>query len=71
MNDQAVTPRLNMALGDLASQDIAVGRWLMQSSVSGRFTGFSAQFTHADALGGELTSDYGNHRAFFIKGCHS
>jgi hypothetical protein len=35
---------------------IGVARWIMTSSLSGQFTGFNASFTHADALGGSLTS---------------
>src|SRR5690606_24530135 len=32
------------------------GRWLMESSLSGKFVDFTARFTHPDELGGRLTS---------------
>lgn len=33
-----------------------VGRWIMESTLSGRFTQFDATVSHADELGGELTA---------------
>lgn len=42
--------------GDIEPGSAAVGAWLMQTNLSGRFTEFYARFTHADELGGELTS---------------
>ncbi|MDO3384001.1 Ig-like domain-containing protein [Gilvimarinus algae] len=49
-------PTLTADFGDIAPQQVAMARWLMQSSLSGEFTAFTASFTHADELGGELTS---------------
>ena len=49
-------PTLIADFGDIAPKKVAMGRWLMQSSLAGEFTAFSASFTHADELGGELTS---------------
>lgn len=42
--------------GDLSGQETKVGRWLMETSLAGRFVEFNASFTHADSLGGEVTS---------------
>ena len=42
--------------GDVAPNSAAVGRWIMSCTLSGRFTEFTADFTHADELGGKLTS---------------
>ncbi len=56
INDQPSTPSLLVNLGDIPSNGATVGRWIMQTSLSGTFTEFSADFAHADELGGELTS---------------
>lgn len=42
--------------GDIEPDTAGVARWLMTCSLSGRFTEFDAIVTHADELGGELTS---------------
>ncbi|OPY73989.1 MAG: hypothetical protein A4E62_00136 [Syntrophorhabdus sp. PtaU1.Bin002] len=47
---------LRADLGDIASQSSSTARWLMTCSLSGRFVEFTANFTHADELGGKLTS---------------
>src|SRR6218665_1984197 len=52
-------PRQNTFLihfGKLAPQSSKMGRWVMQTALAGRFTEFSARFSHADELGGALTS---------------
>jgi Ca2+-binding RTX toxin-like protein len=56
LEDQPSSPSLLMDFGDIGSQEAKVGRWIMETSVSGKFTEFDASFTHADELGGELTS---------------
>ncbi|MFA0810686.1 hypothetical protein [Microbulbifer epialgicus] len=56
VENQPVSPSLLINFGDIASQEMKAGRWVMESSLSGKFTGFEASFTHADELGGELTS---------------
>src|SRR5690554_2323688 len=33
-----------------------MGRWLMETTLSGRFISIDARYTHADELGGALTS---------------
>jgi uncharacterized repeat protein (TIGR01451 family) len=47
---------LLLDFGDIAPQQSVVGRWIMQTSLSGQFTDFTATFTHADSLGGAVTS---------------
>lgn len=42
--------------GNLAAGAAGVARWNMTATLSGRFTEFYARFTHADVLGGQLTS---------------
>ena len=42
--------------GDIAGQSAKVGRWLMETTLAGRFVEFNASFTHADSLGGAVTS---------------
>ncbi len=47
---------LQLNLGNILPDDAAVARWGMTASLSGTFTELKATFTHADALGGQLTS---------------
>jgi PKD repeat protein len=42
--------------GDIPASSAATGRWLMTSTLSGRFVEFDADFSHSNELGGELTS---------------
>jgi len=56
VNEQPSTPSLLVNLGDILPNEATVGRWIMETSLSGKFTEFSAEFAHADELGGELTS---------------
>ena len=42
--------------GDIQPDTAGVARWIMTCSLSGRFVEFDAIVTHADELGGELTS---------------
>jgi hypothetical protein len=42
--------------GTLAPNQAKVARWAMTASLMGRFTNFTASYTHANELGGELTS---------------
>lgn len=56
VNDGAVSPSLTVPIGTLSSTDIATAYWEMISTLSGRFVEFSASFSHASELGGELTS---------------
>jgi beta propeller repeat protein len=56
VNDSAVTPLLTVNFGDLASKKAATASWQMISTLMGRFESFSASFSHASELGGDLTS---------------
>ena len=47
---------LLLDFGDIPGQQARMGRWVMQTSLSGRFTEFDASYTHADSLGGAVTS---------------
>ncbi|MBT8365756.1 MAG: Ig domain-containing protein, partial [Deltaproteobacteria bacterium] len=42
--------------GDIAPNAAGVARWIMTCTLSGQFVKFSAEFSHSDELGGELTS---------------
>lgn len=56
VNDLPVTPSLLVGLGDIAPTQASVGRWIMETTLAGQFVDFTAEFSHADALGGDLTS---------------
>lgn len=56
VDDQSVRPTLLLPFGDIAPGRAKVGRWLMETNLSGRFEDFSARFSHAPEYGGRLTS---------------
>ncbi|MEW5804937.1 MAG: hypothetical protein AB1847_22860 [bacterium] len=56
INDQQATNSLLINFGDIESQHCAIGRWQMISTLTGNFIEFDATLTHADYLGGEMTS---------------
>lgn len=56
INDQPATKSLGVNFGDIPSGQSSVARFVMESTLSGEFTAFTASVTHADTLGGELTS---------------
>lgn len=56
VNNQPPTSSPLVAFGELAPNASAVARWQLQTTLSGQFVDFSADFSHADELGGELTS---------------
>jgi len=56
VGDQPGSASLLVDLGDIAPAGTAVARWLMETTLSGTFTEFTARFSHSDELGGELTS---------------
>jgi len=56
VQDAPVNNSLLMDFGDIPAGESKVGRWNMTTTLSGQFTEFNATFTHADELGGELTS---------------
>lgn len=56
LNDLPVENTLNLNFGDIEGSKSKVGRWNMTSSLFGKFTEFTAKYTHSDELGGQLTS---------------
>ena len=56
VNGNPATSSLLADFGDIAPNRSGVARWIMTSSLSGRFVDFTAHYTHADELGGQLTS---------------
>jgi hypothetical protein len=56
LNDAPVANSLLIDFGDIAPQTAKMGRWVMETSLAGKFVEFQARFSHADELGGALTS---------------
>jgi hypothetical protein len=56
VNGQPFTPSLLADFGNIAPNTSGVARWIMTCSLSGQFVEFSAEYSHSDELGGELTS---------------
>ncbi|WP_397608680.1 SdrD B-like domain-containing protein [Silanimonas sp.] len=56
VQDEASSPTLLTNFGDIGPGGSKVGRWLMSTTLSGRFVEFSADYSHSDELGGDLTS---------------
>ena len=52
----AATDSLLVDFEEIGAGTAGTAHWTMECSLSGRFTEFTATFTHADELGGELTS---------------
>lgn len=56
INDAPAQKSLLLDFGDIAGNSSKMGRWNMETTLAGKFTEFTARFTHADELGGSLTS---------------
>jgi hypothetical protein len=56
VDDRPALPTLLADFGTIPGGTTRSARWLMTSSLYGRFTEFNASFSHADDLGGRLTS---------------
>lgn len=56
VNDAPVQNTLLIDFGDIPAGTSKMGRWNMETTLAGKFTEFTAKFTHADELGGALTS---------------
>lgn len=56
VNDLPAQNSLLIDFGDVAAQSSKMGRWNMETTLAGKFTEFTARFSHADELGGALTS---------------
>lgn len=56
VDDAPAQNTLLINFGDVAAGKSKMGRWLLETSLAGKFTEFTAKFSHADELGGALTS---------------
>ena len=56
VQDQPINNSLLIEFGDIPAGESKMGRWTMETSLSGQFKDFSAEYSHADELGGQLTS---------------
>ncbi len=56
VGDQQVANSLLLDFGDISPNQSKVGRWQMAVSLLGSFTEFTANFSHANEFGGQLTS---------------
>lgn len=56
VNGEPFSDSLLVEFGDIQPDTSGVARWSMITTLSGQFVDFSASFSHADELGGELTS---------------
>lgn len=66
VDDQPAAPSLLLDFATIAPGVSKVGRWVMETTLSGEFVDFSATITHADELGGELTSIIRTPRTHFL-----
>src|SRR5690606_10796316 len=67
LDGEPSNPSLLINFGNIQPEGVKNGRWIMETSLSGKFTAFTASFTHADELGGELTSLLQATNAHFLK----
>lgn len=56
VNGTGTEKTLTVDFGTLPPSETKVAKWMMQATLFGMFTNFTASYTHADDLGGELTS---------------
>lgn len=56
VDDQSGSTSLLLNLGEIGPDEATVARWEMVTGLSGQFVAFDAQFSHANELGGALTS---------------
>lgn len=56
VNGGAADNSLKVNFGDIAASGVGTARWKMLTSLSGKFKDFKAEYSHADYLGGKLTS---------------
>ncbi|HEY6898248.1 MAG TPA: hypothetical protein VI279_13380 [Rhodocyclaceae bacterium] len=56
LNDAPTQNTLLINFGDVPASTSKMGRWVMESTLAGRFIDFTARFSHADELGGAVTS---------------
>ena len=58
--------RLRIDFGDIPGNTARAARWILQTDLSGEFTEFSAEYSHADELGGKVTSLLDDIRTHFL-----
>ena len=56
VDDAAVQNTLLINFAEIAANRSKMGRWNMETTLAGTFTEFTAKFSHADELGGAVTS---------------
>lgn len=56
VDDAPVQNTLLVNFGEIAAGSSKMGRWDMEATLAGKFTEFTAKFSHSDELGGSLTS---------------
>ncbi|MBW2246855.1 MAG: hypothetical protein JRF62_06580, partial [Deltaproteobacteria bacterium] len=56
VDGQPATDSLLVNFGDIDPNTSGMARWIMTCTLSGQFVEFTAEFSHSDELGGELTS---------------
>lgn len=56
VDEAPAAPSLLLDFGSIAPGRNRNGRWVMESTLSGKFVDFSATFSHPDELGGRMTS---------------
>jgi len=66
IDDQPAAPTLLIDFGDIPGNSARMGRWIMTTSLAGEFVDFTATFSHADELGGALTSILDATNAHFL-----
>jgi hypothetical protein len=66
VDDSPVQNTLLIDFGDIAAGASKMGRWIMETTLAGKFVEFSAHFSHADELGGMLTSVIDATNAHFL-----
>ncbi|MFH0729314.1 MAG: Ig domain-containing protein [Pseudomonadota bacterium] len=66
VNGQPAQPTLKADFGDIGPNTAGVAKWIMTCSLSGKFVDFTADFSHSDELGGELTSLFDSVNTHFL-----
>lgn len=66
INDRVANPSMVIDFGDIQPESSIVGRWIMQTTLSGTFTEFNVEVTHASELGGDLTSFFNEANEHFL-----
>lgn len=56
IDEEPAQPTLLLDFGSIDPATSRVGRWVMESTLSGQFISFTASWSHSDLLGGRLTS---------------